>query len=852
MSGLGASPTVQLHKLCSHLVGGAGGGEDLISSHYRSALQLLTSTTGHTPSDPASEEGVTDKIKKQLVREGRDRDAVRFGELHNKLKRSSGDILRNRVAILRLLQSLSEKSSSVHSAPVAFTTPAPSTSSTLRDTSPIPPPSRTDFHPPLPPKPRSRPNSMVLQNTEIDGPLTGTPTIPVVPTQPSQTGERELVRELIYVFQGIDGKIIRKSSSGEKFSLARGTSLPPYHKTSILKLAELGWLYTQIQAFIERQAAETTYGLVGQSFLTALRDELTEYYRLLAALEEKTKAGGVTLMQLGVWTEEPMKRMKLLLEIVMAVGTSRGGALASVLHGFLHHGDPGLAKLVGGLLTAACRPIYTMMLRWILDGNLEDPHQEFFIASDPTVQGDELWHHKYSVRKPMIPRFLGYSWTKQALSTGKSINFLSAVCRDSSVIRGRAGLMARLETMSPSSLFAGEVDNPLFQVMEEAYKCTSKHLLDVMFTKFQLLEHMRALRKYLLLGQGDIMRYLLDLLEGELSQPATQLYPHNLAGILETAIRGTNTQFEQADILQRLDVRLLEIQPGDTGWDVFSLDYKVTGPIGTVFTSDNMTRYLMLFNSLWRAKRMEWVLARVWQKLAILTKMVKSVRELGPILHMANLLASEMIHFVHQMAYYITFEVMECGWARLVKQIDLAESMDDVLTAHEEFLSTLVAKALLDERSREILTQLRAIYDRILEFQGIQERLYEDTIAEVEARKAREVRVTSKTNKGEYGTSAEAEAKDAERSKTYLKSKLASSKAQLRIVSQSYQDMVRTFLFQLTCSNDESLQGLSFRLDFNQHYKKKDSRLSRPLTFQHMRVSGINSPMSMASSLINI
>ena len=88
--------------------------------------------------------------------------------------------------------------------------------------------------------------------------------------------------------------------------------------------------------------------------------------------------------------------------------------------------------------------------------------------------------------------------------------------------------------------------------------------------RFQLLEHMGALRKYLLLGQGDIMRYLLDLLESELSQPATQLYPHNLAGILEIAIRGTNTQFEQADILQRLDVRLLEIQPGDTGWDMLA------------------------------------------------------------------------------------------------------------------------------------------------------------------------------------------------------------------------------------------------------------------------------------------
>ena len=42
---------------------------------------------------------------------------------------------------------------------------------------------------------------------------------------------------------------------------------------------------------------------------------------------------------------------------------------------------------------------------------------------------------------------------------------------------------------------------------------------------------------------------------------------------------------------------------------------------------------------------------------SFLPQMVRVLRELSPVLHMANLLASEMIHFVHQMAYYITFEV---------------------------------------------------------------------------------------------------------------------------------------------------------------------------------------------------
>lgn len=68
----------------------------------------------------------------------------------------------------------------------------------------------------------------------------------------------------------------------------------------------------------------------------------------------------------------------------------------------------------------------------------------------------------------------------------------------------------------------------------------------------------------------------------ELSKPAVSLYLHNLTGTLETAIRATNAQFEDPDILKRLDVQKLEFSPGDCGWDIFSLQYHVDGPISTV------------------------------------------------------------------------------------------------------------------------------------------------------------------------------------------------------------------------------------------------------------------------------
>jgi hypothetical protein len=55
----------------------------------------------------------------------------------------------------------------------------------------------------------------------------------------------------------------------------------------------------------------------------------------------------------------------------------------------------------------------------------------------------------------------------------------------------------------------------------------------------------------------------------------SSIYRHNLMAVLETAIRASNIQFENPDIIERLDVRMMEASPGDSGWDVFSLDYQV-------------------------------------------------------------------------------------------------------------------------------------------------------------------------------------------------------------------------------------------------------------------------------------
>lgn len=51
-----------------------------------------------------------------------------------------------------------------------------------------------------------------------------------------------------------------------------------------------------------------------QSFCSALSQELTEYYRLIAVLEAQQAQGesSLTLRRLAVWTHDPLERMKML------------------------------------------------------------------------------------------------------------------------------------------------------------------------------------------------------------------------------------------------------------------------------------------------------------------------------------------------------------------------------------------------------------------------------------------------------------------------------------------------------------------------------------------------------------
>lgn len=683
--------------------------------------------------------------------------------------------------------------------------------------------------------------------------------------------ETDILRELLFVLNGVGGNLIKYNHGCDAFRLVPNICVPVGQQDIVHRIAECGWLHDQLRQFVTRVRKDRSTGAVIQSLASGIHEHLTEYYRLVATLETQlnqdrqevldtindrsvgnppnvqlsdleskpaksryvedtnnnsgyqsvgffssgsqptlSRIQPLTLTRLMLWVQEPRFRLRFLANLCDVCTNLKGGALASVVYAYTLHGDPEVRFMMHNLLVNIASTLLHFICQWIYDGQLEDPYQEFFVAANLSVKKERLWHDKYNLRPQMIPRFITSSQASKILLTGKSINFLIYACGEKQGIKDRESIKnTRLKRVE--SMFDQAFDSSFDQMISTAYEQTSHHLLDTLIGRYHFLDHLKATRQFLLLGQGDFIQHLMDLLDTELSKSASQLLTHRLSSTLETAIRDTNAQYEQPEILQRLDVRLLEMSADDTGWDVFSLDYHVDGPLGTIFTDDCRLMYLRAFNFLWRAKRMEFTLSNLWKQQLICARLGYDLQsDLALVLHLTQLFSAEIRHFVQQLQYYINFEVLECAWEALVKHVISATDLVDVINAHHSFLSSVITRCLLDAGSRQLLGQLRTVFNLILSFAQLHQDFSSTALTElgVRERYARKFKSTDPMQ----------DQQEIIRRQHFVENSLVPLQAQIRIQASAYRVNVIRFITMLNNHPDQSLRFLADHLNFNGYY----------------------------------
>lgn len=456
----------------------------------------------------------------------------------------------------------------------------------------------------------------------------------------------------------------------------------------------------------------------------------------------------------------------------------RGISIVSTVYSYVH--NCGAEKYLAKVLETTSRPLFMILSNWLLYGQLLDPYKEFFIEIRDNVTDDEIWTKRYNLITSNVPMFLTENVTTKIFEIGKCVNFIQKYCEEPSFslmrlkqklceeIQKEEKSKEKLEKEKNAMLIEDSFHNvsigklnynfhtktekqlekltryrkalnflsrledinkfnfntlpEIYSEIDAIHREINKELISIIFKKFKFMAHLQSINRYLLLGQGDMWQYLMELLYFELKKPANQIYKHNLLSILDTAIKASNAQFHDQDCLKKLNIKLMDISMGDTGWDIFVMEYMIESPLTVVFSKQLLQNYQSLFFFFWKIKRLEFIQNhQIWRNFMTYSQGLKGKFEhIRPQIHKSMLFNQKIIHFVSTLHNYFTLEVLETQYKKLLEHLENVEYLDDLIEIHKNFVYAVMDQSLINAENSSIYKKILEIFELIFRFKSSQ------------------------------------------------------------------------------------------------------------------------------------
>ena len=630
--------------------------------------------------------------------------------------------------------------------------------------------------------------------------------------------ETLLLTVCLYALQGMDGENIRFDSNLNmqieyhneaqlKPELVVESKLGSGFENALRACGEAGKYYRIIQRYIESVEAASESGFVARAFSRALALELSAYLDFVASTEAQVRAkdSTVTLRQLMIRLYSPTTRLRTMAILTDGLSTLRGGNLLYGIYKHSRHGDTRHAGLVRTMLRAASVPWFDTLYVWTTQGILMDPHDEFFVAKRQDIDPRRLWTESCYVVPERVPNgIIHRELVQPCLIVGKGINFIRKCLLDPewkldwSKITKDA--LATTETDLKRQLgYYCEVDQgaarklTLHSTLVGAQRLVNSFIVESLLVKHKLLEHLWALKQFLLLGQGDFFSVLMEGLYAQFGAGQI-IHRHSARSVIDGAVKSTNAVQLPAHVLDRLDVELLYDEDDDARfqfavpkggqsearksvWELFMLTYAVPDPVAPIVHSDALEQYKLVFSLLFSLKRIEFLLNMTWRQSTTLHHALQTFAQYNAIkvstseaygksitlLRHICMIRQSMMHFVVNLKSYLFFEVLEGAWKTLKMQIDSAKSLDDIIKAHNFYLSNITRNSLLPEGNdlgeapSTSGTELQSLLALVLRFCEFQDTTFSEAIAAAERATEKRREAERRSRAGEWGFSSEEE-----------------------------------------------------------------------------------------------
>lgn len=537
--------------------------------------------------------------------------------------------------------------------------------------------------------------------------------------------EYPLIEDLLSCFLGVSGQLITPDPLIDHWA-ERTFSINNKVDTKLAELAkkslEMASNYSLIVRFIQENR-KLAVGRVNQALVVALENFVDSYTLFILELENRNRKAQLNLHTLWFLIQPVNHPLQVVAKLTkhIAVNRLRG---ADTLNYLLDYAitlmDMSKEKEVCIYLAeCAAAPIMLSVQKWIFNGIIYDPFDEFMIVGNPRVQfskerfPDEYWSKRYQIRKSCTPSFLKCVETT-VLNAGKYLNVIKD-CLDADW---------NVKLAVEEDVVYTYRGSAFVDVIGRAYTHSSKYLLSLMIDEYSIIERIKSVKRYLLLQQGDFVVQLLDNCEEELCQPIANCIPTRLSTLVEMAIRLPSTADDEFrdDIVMQLKSNHLaqqvlkilntssecddsERQYSEhtlTGLQAFSLNVKCTWPVSLVFNVTVIAAYQMIFRHLFYCKYIERLLSKI-------RLMDRSVRNLhwseSKCYTIAFGLRHKMKHFIQSIEYYMMEEAIEPNWIEFLHAMRTVESIDSLLDVHWMFLTKCMKDCLLTTPTLYIVFQ---------------------------------------------------------------------------------------------------------------------------------------------------
>ena len=447
---------------------------------------------------------------------------------------------------------------------------------------------------------------------------------------PSEIEEQLIVKDVLYCLVGAEGNYIAPDQHGHYTiqSIVRQSI-----SSFVEQILPICNDYLIVQNFSDGHFA-FEYGRIIHALCAVLKSVTSQYLQLISKLEAYRR---LTLPLLIANLQSSAELIHIMASIIIQIGNKRGCQILTILHSTLSsfRGSKQVRQLLEYLYTQTSVPLLNFVEKWIYQGEIDDPFEEFFIRIDESICRENYdnvyesiyWKERFEIVKDNLPDFVSQNAIQFILSAGKAVAVLS-----------ECGLRMNKSQKITLDALNGE------KVLRDASFDASFRLAKTIREKYEIESILHLFHSVYLFGRGDWIINFFSMASTLMENSCDHVHIPALDAVLKQVLPSYCTDFFCADLEENnihdhvAQIRATSptnpygnlpnsVDQSSTSsksskssskrstsdaWDYFSLKARVQWPLSLVFNSIQQSKYQIIFRTMLMWNRLKSKLQPVW------------------------------------------------------------------------------------------------------------------------------------------------------------------------------------------------------------------------------------------------